>query len=935
MTSMFVNEGGIAGHMSHLYDNPELTFGEIKQIFRAAAAGELEGTEKTDGQNLYISYSVKDGKAKAARNKGNIKQGGLDAAGLAAKFAGRGSVEEAFNDAFSVFEKAVQSLSPKQQVEIFGPDANIFYNAEVQDPRNANVINYDTKNLTIHRVGHAYFNRETGEVEDVDITENFETLRTALEEMQEAIHGDDFGFLINPIRTLDKLSDETLNKNLADLDKVMSDAGMSDNNTVYDYMAARIIPLIDENFPDLTKETKERIINRIILGEKSGLSSITALKKQTSPDQQAALSEFLKMADTSFRTRAIAPVEHVVHNFAVDALEGLQSVFVLDNSTEVARLKAEVVDAIKKIEASGREDAMEVLQVQLDKLHDADKVTTAAEGFVFNWDGNTYKFTGNFAPVNQILGMFKYGRGKIPALRDLTEGAKGKVADTAVVPGAFKPPHLGHIKMIKHYADLADVVKVYISKKALEPGDEKRSNPTDIKFTPEMSQKIFRLLADREGLDNVIFLIGEKPTPVAQSYYYIEELAEPGEKVLLGASKKDDDAALRFKSQENVQSHAKEGVVAVDPIEYASPVISDEEGLSYSATRLRQALKDNDTEALATFIPEDLIDDVLEILNTKNPEEEGNEDPTSESSLDEMSSGGGGTVSGPPGVRDDLPENYFIKREDLMKEMHLRETIRKVLSKAYFEKNKTRILEEQKLRKVIRKFITEAREADEVVYKNTGINKLRDLLRRIIPVIQDDYRDLTTSIEQRESFTKHLLIGIQNLLGISDLSKRAEKLPLQESIEEDIEVEIGKQADDPGVMDVGLGGEELVDTPEDVEEEEELSDEEKLVSGGEMPTDPNVLTGMRASARTLKKVQTQIKDMYEELSNPEDEKAFAEYILPNIKAHLDDFEAEISDTTPEPEVVSPEGSVEVEDEETVEDQFELSEEVLHSIANLA
>jgi hypothetical protein len=270
-----------------------------------------------------------------------------------------------------------------------------------------------------------------------------------------------------------------------------------------------------------------------------------------------------------------------------------------------------------------------------------------------------------------------------------------------------------------------------------------------------------------------------------------------------------------------------------------------------------------------------------------------------------------------------------------MKEMHLRETIRKVLSKAYFEKNKTRILEEQKLRKVIRKFIAEAREADEVVYSNTGINKLRDLLRRIIPVIQDDYRDLTTSIEQRESFTKHLLIGIQNLLGISDLSKGVEKLPLQESIEEDIEVEIGKQADDPGVMDIGLGGEELVDTPEDVEEEEELSDEEKLVSGGEMPTDPNVLTGMRASARTLKKVQTQIKDMYEELSNPEDEKAFAEYILPNIKAHLDDFEAEISDTTPEPEVVSPEGSVEVEDEETVEDQFELSEEVLHSIANLA
>ena len=31
MTSMFVNEGGVAGHMSHLYDNPALTFKQMKK----------------------------------------------------------------------------------------------------------------------------------------------------------------------------------------------------------------------------------------------------------------------------------------------------------------------------------------------------------------------------------------------------------------------------------------------------------------------------------------------------------------------------------------------------------------------------------------------------------------------------------------------------------------------------------------------------------------------------------------------------------------------------------------------------------------------------------------------------------------------------------------------------------------------------------------
>ena len=44
--------GGLAGHMYHLYENPELTFGEIKDIFTKAANGKLVGTEKTDGQKI-------------------------------------------------------------------------------------------------------------------------------------------------------------------------------------------------------------------------------------------------------------------------------------------------------------------------------------------------------------------------------------------------------------------------------------------------------------------------------------------------------------------------------------------------------------------------------------------------------------------------------------------------------------------------------------------------------------------------------------------------------------------------------------------------------------------------------------------------------------------------------------------------------------------
>ena len=73
--------GGVFGHLAHLYENPNFSFNDLKKILKAAASGELEGTEKTDGYNIYLGYV--DGKARAARNKGDMSTGGMDADQLA------------------------------------------------------------------------------------------------------------------------------------------------------------------------------------------------------------------------------------------------------------------------------------------------------------------------------------------------------------------------------------------------------------------------------------------------------------------------------------------------------------------------------------------------------------------------------------------------------------------------------------------------------------------------------------------------------------------------------------------------------------------------------------------------------------------------------------------------------------------------------------
>ena len=58
--------GGVAGHMDHLYDDRDLTFSKMKEIILAASRGKITAEEKVDGQNLFLSYSVSDGNARAA-----------------------------------------------------------------------------------------------------------------------------------------------------------------------------------------------------------------------------------------------------------------------------------------------------------------------------------------------------------------------------------------------------------------------------------------------------------------------------------------------------------------------------------------------------------------------------------------------------------------------------------------------------------------------------------------------------------------------------------------------------------------------------------------------------------------------------------------------------------------------------------------------------
>ena len=377
--------GGVFGHMSHIYDNPNMTFGQIKDIMQKASSGQLQNvTEKTDGQNLFVSYNVQDGTVRAARNKSNLKAGGMNAAELAEKFGGRGALTDAFVNAFKAFEIAVNQFSDEEKVELFGPDTNIFYNAEVMDPANANVINYDTKTFLIHRAGHAEFDRETGK--PVSSEEGFSekkagVLQAALEKAQESMKGD-FKVQVNAIRQLKALGDDTaLAQGLKGMDQVMSSAGVGDGDTIGDYIIGKWRQVIDQELPELSDEGKQLIIKRVMTdyygaleGEgplkSRGLETRQITKTIGQPELNQEIVSVIKSYPARFK-EFIFPVESVIHRFAIEILRAVQSAYIIaagGNEKEVARLQAFVGKAIDTIQGSGNEEAMVIFNFQFVKI---------------------------------------------------------------------------------------------------------------------------------------------------------------------------------------------------------------------------------------------------------------------------------------------------------------------------------------------------------------------------------------------------------------------------------------------------------------------------------------------------------------------------------------------------------------------------------------
>ena len=257
----------------------------------------------------------------------------------------------------------------------------------------------------------------------------------------------------------------------------------------------------------------------------------------------------------------------------------------------------------------------------------------------------------------------------------------------------------------------------------------------------------------------------------------------------------------------------------------------------------------------------------------------------------------------------------------------LRENIRQMIRFVKQKRTTQAQLDEQKLRGIIQKLI-EVEELKEALpddkptpNKSTGINVLEDLLKKIIPQLEIDFRQLTTSDEQRKSFRAHILNAVINTLTPTTVNTQAgdveaEVTAAEEEVEElaeEVDIEIGAE-DDEKFIDIRTDAEKAE------EEEEEETDPKEEFGAGVQGADE---TGRNVAFQSFNKVEGPIIDAYELLSNEEDQELFYDYLIANLKLYFDKFESELATTVEEPTNQAYETAKEEAPEETAPEGDEL------------
>jgi hypothetical protein len=401
-----IMEGGAYGHMNHPFDiRMNLSFGDLKNIVNNALDGNLGVVrEKTDGQALAVSW--KNGRLIAARNKGHLANAGanaMDINGVSTKFGGRGGLTDAYNFAMKDLENAIRGLSKAQKDKIF-KEGKCFVNLEVIWPTSVNVIPYNQALLVFHNA--VEYNDAGNPIAKVDGAESI--LGGMIKQINAHVQSK-YTIQGPPIVSLPK--NKTLSSQKAKfngmISKLQSEFGLNDKDGVADYHQAWWENFVDKSKKKIKPLEKAGLVKRWAFDDKSfRIGDIT-------DDKAREWAEGIeKGPKATIMAGNLRKFEDIFLGVGAQVLSFMSSVLTAQPDKALQSMRKELETTANQIMNGGTITQIKKLEKELSRLNAIggfEKIVPS-EGIVFQYKGNAYKLTGAFAPLNQILGIFKFSR---------------------------------------------------------------------------------------------------------------------------------------------------------------------------------------------------------------------------------------------------------------------------------------------------------------------------------------------------------------------------------------------------------------------------------------------------------------------------------------------------------------------------------------------
>ena len=403
--------GGGYGRMNHPFDDSNLTFGDFKNMITLLLKGgvNVEGvTEKLDGQNLMVSW--KNGQLVAARNKGQLKNFGensLTTAGVKKMFAGRGELEKAFAGTMEDLENAIKGLTEKQKGHIFD-NGHKWMNLEIIYVPTQNVIPYGKDMIVFH--GNLEYDKEGNPIGQDK--ESGSKLAGMIKQINQ--NAQNTFEIRGPVAlTLPNTKDfqEDQQYFIKKLYALQKKYGLSNTDKITRYHEKWWLNKINAEARKaritLDKSTKNDLINRWVFGNKSKALNSKNFKDEKILDWAKKLD---KQNFNKFAQQNVAPFEDLFLELGAKVLTNVENLISASPDAAVRSIKKDLKTTINSLKTGGDLTKIQQLKRHLNRLKKSGgfKRIVPSEGLVFTYKGKTYKLTGTFAPINQILGSLKY-----------------------------------------------------------------------------------------------------------------------------------------------------------------------------------------------------------------------------------------------------------------------------------------------------------------------------------------------------------------------------------------------------------------------------------------------------------------------------------------------------------------------------------------------